>query len=324
MLSVLKLQRKPKHFQAFTGLSVAAFHQVLAQVAPAYEAALEKQRDRSDRVRAPGAGRSFSLPLAERLLMALLYLRLYVGQNLLAYLFDLDQSNVCRELRGRLLPILSEVLPTPLTDAPLLASDETDKEKTPFSGKKRRRINSLKELLEAHPEIEELLTDTSEQPIPQPTDKLKRKQCFSGKKQDHTVKTQITATRRCILHVFGSLPGSLADQTIIGASGVVSAIPPGVVVRVDKGYQGVAKRHPDKAIESPIKQQRGKRVTLLGQAYNQMLSSLRIYVEHHFARLKCFGILRQQYRGHFEEHQAIFCVVAGLLNFRATGSFELA
>lgn len=322
MLSVSKLQRKPKHFQAFTGLSVNEFQQVLEAIAPAYEAALQQQRDRSDRHRAIGAGRPFALALPERLLMALLYLRLYIGQSLLGYLFNLDQSNVCRELNDRLLPMLSEVLPTPLADAPLQTNSDKDKEK-PFSGKKRRRITTLKELLEAHPEIEELLVDTTEQPIPQPTDKLKRKQCFSGKKQDHTIKTQITATRQRILHVFGSLPGSLPDQTIVGASGVVSAVPVGVAIRVDKGYEGVAKRHPDKAVESPIKKQRGKQVTLFGQVYNRMLSSLRIYVEHHFARLKRFGILRQEYRGRFAEHQSIFCIVAGLLNFRATGRFAL-
>src|ERR1044071_2730768 len=136
MLSVHKLQRKPKHFQAFTGLSVAEFERVLEAVTPAYEAALHQQRDRSDRHRALGAGRPFALPLTERLLMALLYLRLYVGQSLLGYLFNLDQSNVSRELTERLLPILQEVLPTPLTDAPLQTSVEKDKGK-PFSGKKR-------------------------------------------------------------------------------------------------------------------------------------------------------------------------------------------
>jgi hypothetical protein len=72
MLSVHKLQRKPKHFHAFTGLSVFEFQQILEAVAPAYEAALEKQRDRSNRHRARGAGHPFALALPERLLMALL------------------------------------------------------------------------------------------------------------------------------------------------------------------------------------------------------------------------------------------------------------
>lgn len=322
MISVKKLQRKPRQFQAFCGVSVWEFTQIVREVAPAYEAALKKQRARGDRHRAPGAGRPFALSLPDKLLMALLYLRLYVSQSLLAYLFDLDQSNISRELTERLLPILRDVLPTPLTDAPLRASDAT-KEETPLCGKKRRRINTLKELLETYPEIEELLIDTTEQSVPQPTDKLKRKQCYSGKRHDHTLKTQIVATRQLIIHVFGSLPGSLADQTIIGASGVVRQVPLGVAIRVDKGYEGVAKRYPDKAVVSPVKEQRGHRVTLLGHIYNHMLSTLRIYVEHHFARLKTFGILRQVYRGRWEDHESRFCIVSGLLNFRATGEFSL-
>lgn len=73
-------------------------------------------------------GDPFLLALPERLLMGLMYLRLYVGQNLLSYLFDLDQSNVSRELNTRLLPLLLQVLPVPLRDAPLrhLAQDKPD------------------------------------------------------------------------------------------------------------------------------------------------------------------------------------------------------
>src|SRR5690348_15171781 len=127
MISVAKLRRKPRHFQAFTGLTVAQFDQLLAETTPAYEAAQQRRR-RCERQRQPGAGRRFALDLPERLLMGLLYLRLYVGQNLLSYLFDIDQSNVSRELNARLLPLLLLVLPVPLRDAPLrhLAKDKPE------------------------------------------------------------------------------------------------------------------------------------------------------------------------------------------------------
>src|SRR6202044_4021497 len=128
MITVAKLRRKPRHFHSFTGLSVAEFDQLLAQVAPVYEADQHYRHQRADRLRQLGAGRPFALALPERLLMGLMYLRLYVSQNLLAYLFDLDQSNVSRELHDRLLPILLKVLPVPLRDAPLrhLATDKAD------------------------------------------------------------------------------------------------------------------------------------------------------------------------------------------------------
>jgi hypothetical protein len=328
MITVAKLRRKPRHFQAFTGVSVAEFDQLLAQVEPAYESDQQRRRNRGGQQRPPGVGHPFGLELPERLLMGLMYVRLYVAQNLLSYLFDLDQSNVSRELNERLLPILLQVLPVPLRDAPLrhLAQNKPDAPNADGSpvGPKRRRINTLQELLEAYPEIEEVLLDATEQGVPQPEDKVERKRRYSGKQQDHTIKTQIVATRDRILHVFGGLPGSVSDQTLLGASGVIPQIPPHVKIRLDKGYEGTDKRHPERAVEQPVKGQRNHKVTALGRAYNFFLSRQRIYVEHHFARLQKFGILREVYRGRFDGHEDLFCIVSGLLNFRATGQFSLA
>src|SRR5579862_3499014 len=277
MITVAKLRRKPRHFQAFTGVSVAEFDQLLAQVVSAYEANQRRRRNRDGQQRPLDVGHPFTLGMPERLLMGLMYLRLYIGQNLLSYLFDLDQSNVSRELNDRLLPILLEVLPVPLRDAPLrhLAADKPDDPNTeqPAPAPKRRRINTLKELLEAYPEIEEVLLDATEQAIPQPEDKQKRKFCYSGKQQDHTVKTQIVATRERIVHAFGGLPGSLSDQTVLGASGVIRQVPPNVTIRLDKGYEGTDRRHPNRAVAQPVKGQRHHKVTVLGKAYNYLLST---------------------------------------------------
>jgi hypothetical protein len=227
-----------------------------------------------------------------------------------------------------LLPILLEVLPVPLRDAPLrdLAQDKPDDPHAdaPPPGPKRKRITTLPELFAAYPEIKEVLLDATEQSIPQPQDKTERKRCYSGKQQDHTIKTQILATRDHILHVFGGLPGSLSDQTLLGASGVIRSVPLCVTIRLDKGYEGTDKRHPDRCVAQPVKGQRHHKVTVLGKAYNYFLSTQRIYVEHHFARLQKFGILSGLYRGRFEEHEDVFCIVSGLLNFRATGQFSLA
>lgn len=328
MITVTKLRRKPRHFQAFVGVSVAEFDRLLAQVEPAYEADQKRRRNRSGEQSPMGVGHPFTLGVPERLLMGLMYLRLYIGQNLLSYLFDLDQSNVSRELHDRLLPILLTVLPVPLRDAPLRhlaqGNPEEPSQEMPPAVPKRRRITTLKELFEAYPEIKEVLLDATEQSIPQPENKVKRKLCYSGKQQDHTIKTQIVATRKVIIHVFGGLPGCVSDQMLLGACGVIRQVPPNVRIRLDKGYEGTDKRHPDRCVEQPVKGQRNHKVTLLGRAYNYFLSTQRIYVEHHFARLKKFGIMGGVYRGPMEGHEDVFCIVSGLLNFRATGQFSLA
>ncbi len=59
-----------------------------------------------------GAGRPFEHPLKDRLLMLLVYYRLYVTSILVGYLFDLDQTNVLRDIR-RLEPLVKDCVPLP-------------------------------------------------------------------------------------------------------------------------------------------------------------------------------------------------------------------
>ena len=149
-----KLRRKPRHFQAFNGLTPAQFDALVEELTPVYEAAMNNKRQKPGRLRQPGAGHPFTLAVPDRLLMGLMYLRLYVSQSLLSYLFDLDESNVSRELRVRLLPILQDVLPTPLQDAPLrdLACEPNAAKTTGADAplvpapNRKKRINTLQEL----------------------------------------------------------------------------------------------------------------------------------------------------------------------------------
>ena len=53
MITVAKLRRKPRHFQAFTGVSIAEFDQLFDQIAPAYEADQQRRRNRGAQPRPP-------------------------------------------------------------------------------------------------------------------------------------------------------------------------------------------------------------------------------------------------------------------------------
>jgi len=46
-----------------------------------------------------GAGRHFKLDLKDRFVMLLVYYRLYITYTLAGFLFDLDQSNICRDIQ---------------------------------------------------------------------------------------------------------------------------------------------------------------------------------------------------------------------------------
>ncbi len=58
------------------------------------------QKEKTDRERRIGAvGRLFKLNLKDRFLMLLVYYRLYITYTLSDFLFDLDQSNICRDIQ---------------------------------------------------------------------------------------------------------------------------------------------------------------------------------------------------------------------------------
>ena len=91
-----------------------------------------------------------------------MYFRLYVSYALLGYLFNLDGTNVGREINRRMLPALLSILPVPMQDELLSGHDESPQ----IGGDKR--IKTLKKLMEAYPEIGEVWVDVTEQPIQRP------------------------------------------------------------------------------------------------------------------------------------------------------------
>ncbi len=328
MLTITRLRRKPHHFYAFTGLTVEQFDRLFSEMEPVYQAFLHAQRERPGRQRAIGGGRGFALSLPDRLLLGLIYLRQYVTLSLLSYLFDLAESNISRELHHRLMPVLHEVLPVPLRDAPLRwlceAGEEADPTHTSSSPKRKRRINTLEELLRVHPELAEVLLDATEQEVPKPKDKQARKQRYSGKHKQHTVKTQVVTTHRLVLHVFGGLPGSLHDTILLRASGAAHQMPHTMRLRIDTGYEGAQTEYPHTLIVKPVRAQRNHKLTVLGRAYNRMVSRFRMPVEHMLSRLQKYKVLAGLWRGRWEEHESVFCLVSGLINYKAAGKFALA
>lgn len=206
MLTVARLRRKPKHFRTFTGLRVEEFDTLLKALAPIYESVDRARKARPDRKRAIGAGRRFELALAERLLMVLMYFRLYTTEALLGYLFDRDPSSVNRERNLRMVPALSQVLPLPVRRELGMVGSQA-------KAGAGQRIETLEELLTRFPELDEVLIDATEQPVPEPKDKLARRERYSGKKKRHTLKTQAMATQEgVVLHASLHVPGSLHDQ----------------------------------------------------------------------------------------------------------------
>ncbi|MGD9534805.1 MAG: transposase family protein [Candidatus Nitrosocosmicus sp.] len=98
MLSYDKLSRKPILFKSFTGLSVKQFDDVFKEIESKYPKHEINRLSSLKRERAVGAGRHFKLLVKDRIIMVLVYYRLYITYTLTEFLFDLDQSNVCRDI----------------------------------------------------------------------------------------------------------------------------------------------------------------------------------------------------------------------------------
>ena len=227
---------------------------LVRELSPVYAKLQRERLKKPRRQRKAGGGRKFELGLEERLLLTLMYLRLYVSQTLLGYMFDLDDSNISREINERMMPVLKDVLPLPMQGELLTPS---------LQKQAKKRIGTLEELLETYPEFKEILVDATEQEVPKPKDKLARKQRYSGKKKRHTLKSQVAVSNRLVLHLSKHVPGSVHDYSLLRATGVVYTVQAQQrKLRLDKGYEGVETAYPDADIAKPKRAQRNHPLTL--------------------------------------------------------------
>ena len=114
MLSYARLSKKPILFKSFTGLTVKEFDDICdKEIAKRYHKhEIRRLSYRKDRERSIGAGRHFKLDVKNRFLMLLVYYRLYITYALAGFLFDLDQSNVCRDMQ-KIEPLVRKCVPIP-------------------------------------------------------------------------------------------------------------------------------------------------------------------------------------------------------------------
>jgi hypothetical protein len=116
LLSYEKLSKKPLLFKSFTGLKVQEFDDIyekeIAKRYENYEIKRLSSKRKNGREREIGAGRPFKLDLENRFLMLLVHYRLYITYTLAGFLFDIDQSNICRDIQ-KIEPLIRKCLPIP-------------------------------------------------------------------------------------------------------------------------------------------------------------------------------------------------------------------
>jgi hypothetical protein len=102
LLSYERLSKKPLLFKSFTGLTIKEFDDIYnKEIAKRYVKheikRLSKRKGQKRDICA--VGRPFKLNLENRFLMLLVYYCLYITYTLAGFLFDIDQSNVCRNIQ---------------------------------------------------------------------------------------------------------------------------------------------------------------------------------------------------------------------------------
>src|SRR4051794_28032392 len=180
---------------------------------------------RKNRERAMGAGRPFKLELENRFLMLLVYYRLYITYTLAGFLFDLDQSTICRDIQ-KIEELVRKCLPIPQKIYRIT-----------------KRLRTLEEVEQYFPVGFLAFIDSTEQQIPRHVYKRRRDAYYSGKKKRHTIKNQIIVNNRgIIIHKTNHKRGCRHDYNIYKNNHPVT--PKQVVNVFDLGYLGVQKDFP--------------------------------------------------------------------------------
>jgi len=274
MIKIDLLMKRPVIFRRLTGITIEKFNSLLKSFDREWEKHEKKNKNRKNRIRKIGGGRNYDLSNKEKLLLVLMYYRLYTSQEFLGFLFDLHQSNVSRNI-AMINPILSRIFRIPENR---ISIDEN--------------------------QILELIYDATEQEVYRP--RKKQKEYYSGKMKRHTIKHQIVINKEGkIKAVSKSFSGKTHDKKIYERSKIKMTIK--VPRRGDLGYIGTS-------LEVPFKKPKKGELTATQKAFNRIFSSERIKVEHVLGKMKIFKILAHEFRNPKKSHGLIFKNIAGLYN----------
>jgi hypothetical protein len=299
------LSKKPLLFKSFTGLTVKEFDDIYDnEMAKRYgRHEIRRLSNRKDsRQRSIGAGRHFKLDVKNRFLMLLVYYRLYMTYTLAGFLFDLDQSSICRDIQ-KIELLIRKCVPIP------------------------QKIYHITKRLKTPEEVERYFPgfmafiDCTEQQIPRPENRRRRKAYYSGKRKRHTVKTQLMVNNKgTIIHKTGHRKGKRHDYGIYKKNHPVT--PHHVVNVFDLGYLGVGKDYPEQLSSLPYKKKKDQGLSAEEKERNKSHSRERMAIEHTICKMKKYRILADIFRNKLRKYNRVSDIVSGLVNHRIMNSHQ--
>ncbi len=250
-----------------------------------------------ERIRIPGGGRKATLKTdRQKLFFILFYYKTYPTFRLAQSIFCFDKRNI-QLWKNFLEKVLQQSVEYQLNLPKIKA-------------------RYLDQVIEVCPKLKSCLVDATERRINRP--KYNQEFYYSGKKKCHTIKNQIylNSSSPKILAVSDTVEGKKHDKQLTLDDPTFYTIPPGSTMMTDLGYLGLD--NDNKRITkfiTPYKKPRGKELSDFQKQNNKQISSIRVRVEHPFAWMKHFHILKHQFRGRIKQANTPFKTIACLYNF---------
>jgi len=316
MFTEQSLRDHPSLVKALMGIAAEQFWTLVQQMHEQFPSYTRQRRQRADRRRAIGGGRHHDLSLALRTAVVLTYLRLHIPQLTVAALFvGATQSDLSRDLR-RLLPLIEQLLP-----CPVVWEEVSAEHAIPVTTQL-----TLEELADGR-----VLVDATEQRVARPKDSTAQKAYYSGKKQAHTLKTQLVSDGDHHLKAISvAVPGASHDKALSDRVQTLARLPDGCEADADKGYQGLASQVecvrvrdtesgeellvPRLRVQTPYKKPKGGELTDEQKAFNRALGVIRVRIEHCIGWVKNWAILANRFRCDHAIYTSIFRTICGFVN----------
>jgi len=309
MKSFLEDVRNQRQLKSLVGLSREEFDKLLEVFSLCLEETKNEKyrKNRKRRKRKPGGGRKGLLGIPEnKLFFILYYLKNYPTFDVVGFIFGISPSKAHEHVK-KLIPILKRAQKT-LRVLP------------------KQCFENAAEFYQVIENNRNIVIDATEREHFRHHNEKQQRQHFSGKKQRHTVKNTVLATTsKGIFFVGKTVPGSRHDYALLKQE-----FDPredwfkSVTVSVDLGYQGIKNDYLSPAnIRIPHKKPRKSKrnptpsLTKKQKQENQLMSRIRVAIEHAIGGMKSFRILTIKFRNRLKNfaNEAIL-LTAGLWNLK--------
>ena len=256
---------QPRQLKAVTSLDIAELDD-LASVFDKEWKKSEKSRlalrTGKRRLRALGAGRNAILRSSrEKLIFILFWFKVYPTFDVMSFFFGMSQPQACLWAH-RLAPILEAAL-----------------------GKKlclpERKAHNLTKTLAEFPSLT-IIVDGTERPCCRPTNGMKRKACYSGRKKRYAIKNILGVHEKRVVLLGQTRPGRWHDKKCIDVENW--RFPRGSTIVGDRGFAGYEQNHAD--VRTPERRPNHGKTLKRNRPFNKRLARKRIVVEHAIAGVK--------------------------------------